>query len=96
MLPAVTLSKGMHLIADRNPRPAILLGESPSLKGLFTVRQHRSSLPLESLEILEEKQCIGETSTGQVYEQQVQVTQKEEVYTLANGYAGTSCSHAWW
>lgn len=81
LLPAVTLSKGMHLIADRNFCVPGFLAKVQASKAFFTVRQHRSSLPLESLEILEEKQCIGETSTGQVYEQQVQVTQKEEVYT---------------
>jgi IS4 transposase len=73
LLPDLTFEAGWHVIADRNFCVTWFLANLESSGAYFTVRQHRGSMPLESLETVGKRRRCGRCETGVVYEQTIRV-----------------------
>lgn len=73
ILPSLKIEAGTHLVMDRNFCVTWFLFHVASSKACFTVRHHRGSLPLESVEHVGKRRCCGRCDSGRVYEQQVRL-----------------------
>jgi IS4 transposase len=70
ILPKVKITKGMHVIADRNFCVLQFFRRIQQARAFFTIRHHRSTFPLKSASLGKVRQC-GRCETGVVSEQTV-------------------------
>jgi IS4 transposase len=80
LLPAVTIDQGAHVIADRNFCVTWFLGHIADSQAYFTVRHHRSSLPLGSLQPVGARRRCGRCDSGLVDEQTIGVLQDGQAF----------------
>lgn len=73
LLPQLEIEAGTHLIMDRNFCVSWFLFKIDQAHAYFTVRHHRSTVPLTSLEPVEKQRYCGRCASGKVYEQQVRL-----------------------
>jgi IS4 transposase len=80
LLPDLTIEAGTHLIMDRNFCVTWFLCHVAQSKAYFTVRHHRGSLPLESLEFVGKRRSCGQCESGWVYEQKVRIVHEDQEF----------------
>jgi hypothetical protein len=73
LLPSLKIEAGTHLVMDRNFCVTWFLFRVDQSRAYFTVRHHRGSLPLESMEHVGKQRYCGRCESGRVYEQQVRL-----------------------
>lgn len=78
LLPQLTMDKETHLIADRNFCVRWFLCQVADAQAWFTVRHHRGSLPLESMETCGKRCACDRCPTGRVYEQAVGIRDDQQ------------------
>lgn len=77
LLPDLAMESGIHLLADRNFCTSGFMRRIEQSGSWFTIRHHRSSFPLESVEHLGKVRRCGRCETGTVSEQAISVTDAE-------------------
>jgi IS4 transposase len=77
LLPELTIEAGIHLMADRNFCVCGFMQRIQQSRSWFTIRHHRSSFPLESVEPVGKARRCGRCETGTVSEQAIRVAGAE-------------------
>jgi hypothetical protein len=73
LLPDLIIEAGIHLLADRNFCVCGFMQRIEQSGSWFTVRHHRSSFPLDSVEHVGQVRHCGRCPTGTVSEQAIRV-----------------------
>jgi hypothetical protein len=73
LLGQLTIDAGIHLLADRNFCVSAFMRRIEQAQSWFTIRHHRSSFPLESVESVGKVRRCGRCETGTVREQAIRV-----------------------
>ena len=82
LLAELTVEAGIHLMADRNFCVSAFMQRIEQSRSWFTIRHHRSSFPLESVEHVGKIRRCGRCETGTVSEQAIRVVGAEGRYLL--------------
>ena len=73
LLPDLIIEAGIHLLADRNFCVCGFMQRIEQSRSWFTIRHHRSSFPLDSVEHVGQIRHCGRCQTGTVSEQAIRV-----------------------
>lgn len=80
LLAELAIEAGIHILADRNFCVSAFMQRIEQAQSWFTIRHHRSSFPLESVEHVGKVRRCGRCETGTVSEQAIRVVGAEERY----------------
>ena len=80
LLPDLAIEPGRHLIADRNFCVRHFLCRIAQAEAYFTVRHHRSTLPVESLQVVGSPRPCGRCPSGSVHSQTIRVEHDEKTF----------------